>query len=69
MTQWEEDHERHFVVLDTRFLDLMEQQIEERSQKKENEKMKKVEDHYMVGVCLSMELLGGSNMLCIILPE
>ena len=59
MSQWEEDHERHFVVLDTRFLDLMEQQIKERSQKKENEKMKKVKDHYTVGVCLSMELLGG----------
>jgi protein regulator of cytokinesis 1 len=42
VTQWEEDHERHFVVLDTRFLDLMEEQIEERSQKKETEKMKKV---------------------------
>ena len=42
VTQWEEDHERHFVVFDTRFLDLMEEQIEERSQKKETEKMKKV---------------------------
>ncbi|CAI8041453.1 Protein regulator of cytokinesis 1 [Geodia barretti] len=44
VTQWEEDHERHFVVLDTRFLDLMEEQIEERSLKKETEKMKKKKD-------------------------
>ena len=42
LSQWEEDHERHFIVLDTRFLDLLEQQIEERSCKKESEKMKKV---------------------------
>lgn len=40
--QWEEDHERHFVIHDTRFLDLMEQQIEDRCSKKEMEKMKKV---------------------------
>ena len=43
LTQWEEDHERHFIVHDARFLDLLEQQVEERCQKKEVEKLKKVQ--------------------------
>lgn len=42
LSQWEEDHERHFIVLDRRFLDVLEEQIEERTYKKEKEKIKKV---------------------------
>ena len=40
--QWEEDHERHFIIHDTHFLDVMEQQNEESSHKREKEKIKKV---------------------------
>ena len=43
LTLWEEDHERHFIVHDARFLDILEQQIEERSHKRESEKIKKVQ--------------------------
>ena len=42
LLQWEEDHERYFVVNDTRYLDTMEYQMMERSQEREQEKMKKV---------------------------
>lgn len=42
LSQWEEDHERHFVVLDRRFLDVLEEQVEERTYKREKEKIKKV---------------------------
>lgn len=48
LLQWEEDHERHFVVLDTRFLDVLEQQIEERSHRREKEKIKKVSSLILV---------------------
>ena len=40
--QWEEDHERHFIIHDIHFLDVMEQQNEESSHKREKEKIKKV---------------------------
>lgn len=42
LLQWEEDHERYFVVSDTRYLDTMEYQMKERSQEREQEKIKKV---------------------------
>lgn len=42
LLQWEEDHERYFVVNDARYLDAMESQMMERFQEKEQEKMKKV---------------------------
>ena len=42
LIQWEEDHERYFLVEDTRFLDTIQEQWEERSSSKEKEKMKRV---------------------------
>lgn len=56
LSQWEEDHERHFIVLDRRFLDVLEEQIEERTYKKEKEKIKKVSisrtlSHMYMHVC------------------
>ena len=40
--QWEDDHERYFVIADTRYLDTITRQWEERDQQKEKEKIKRV---------------------------
>lgn len=40
--QWEEDHERYFVVSDTRYLDTITRQWAERDEQKIKEKMKRV---------------------------
>ncbi len=42
LKEWENDHERHFVVFDCRYLDTIEQQWDERTTIKEKEKMKRV---------------------------
>ena len=42
LEQWEEDHERYFVISDTRYLDTITRQWEERDHQKEKEKIKRV---------------------------
>ena len=44
LIQWENDHERHFVVHDNRYLDVIEKQWEEKNLHKEQEKVKRVRD-------------------------
>lgn len=42
LEQWEEDHERYFVISDSRYLDTISRQWAERDEKKEKEKLKRV---------------------------
>ena len=42
LTEWENDHERYFVVSDTRYLDTIDRQWEEKNVLKEKEKMNRV---------------------------
>ncbi len=42
LQEWENDHERHFVVKDSRYLDTINRQWEEKNATKEVEKMKRV---------------------------
>lgn len=42
LQQWEEDHERYFIVHDSRYLDTIKLQWSERETSKCNEKAKKV---------------------------
>lgn len=50
--QWENDHERHFVVHDNRYLDNIEKQWEDKNLEKEQEKMKRVR-----GTCRDLVLI------------
>ena len=40
--QWEEDHERYFVISDVRYLDTIARQWSEIEEQKEKEKIKRV---------------------------
>ena len=42
LEQWEEDHERYFVISDSRYLDTIARQWAERDEQKEKEKVKRV---------------------------
>ena len=42
LLQWEEDHGRHFLVEDSRYIDAVEAQMKMRFQEKEEKKIKKV---------------------------
>lgn len=42
LEQWEEDHERYFVISDSRYLDTIARQWAERDEQKEKEKIKRV---------------------------
>ena len=46
LEQWEEDHERYFVVADSRYLDTISRQWFEREEQKMQEKMKRVSHYY-----------------------
>ena len=54
LTEWENDHERYFVIQDTRYLDTIERQWEEKNQQKEQEKLKRVGlQKFSLGLLLS----------------
>lgn len=42
LNEWENDHERHFIVWDARYLDTIQRQWEEKNSTKEMEKIKRV---------------------------
>ena len=42
LSEWENDHERYFIIKDTRYLDTIEHQWQEKNEVKEKEKMKRV---------------------------
>lgn len=42
LSEWENDHERYFIIRDTRYLDTIEHQWQEKNETKEKEKMKRV---------------------------
>ena len=42
LKQWEEDHERYFVISDVRYLDTISRQWAERDEQKVKEKLKRV---------------------------
>ena len=44
LTMWERDHERYFVVKDSRYLDTIEGQWEEKNEQREKEKMERVSE-------------------------
>ena len=60
LEQWEEDHERYFVVADTRYLDTISRQWSEREEQRVLEKMKRVSPFYF-GFIISLN----HNIVCI----
>ena len=48
LEQWEEDHERYFVVSDSRYLDTIARQWVEKDEQKEKEKIKRVSPYSLV---------------------
>lgn len=55
LLQWEEDHERHFLVNDQRYIDTIDEQWNVYNEKKEQEKLKKVRERETGGICLVAE--------------
>ena len=60
LTMWENDHERYFVVKDSRYLDTVKNQWEEKNEQKEKEKMQRVGQMVLVSHCIHTAE-GGSN--------
>ena len=42
LSEWENDHERYFIIKDSRYLDTIESQWKEKNEIKEKEKLKRV---------------------------
>jgi len=56
LLQWENDWERHFIINDTRYLDTVASQRNEREKKKSDEIQKRV-CYYSVVICLSFVMV------------
>ena len=52
LAMWENDHERYFVVRDSRYLDTIQNQWEEKNEQKEKEKIQRVRKMAFVSHCI-----------------
>lgn len=52
LAMWENDHERYFVVRDSRYLDTIQHQWEEKNEQKEKEKIQRVGKMVFVSHCI-----------------